>query len=106
MQRPFRLRKAYGATGRLGRAPPICRLLPITFHFSPFTLLPHPARAEPQITALSGATEGRGRIILQTEGESVRQCIAELHREMSRKLLCADARFIERASGFIAAAVG
>ena len=61
---PLELRMLNATPFRLGRAPPICRLLPITFHFSPFTLLPHPARAEPQITALSGTTEGRGRIIL------------------------------------------
>jgi hypothetical protein len=38
MQRPFRLRKAYGATGRLGAATTLGK--PITFHRSPFTLFP------------------------------------------------------------------
>jgi hypothetical protein len=34
MQRPFRLRKAFGATGRLGRA--TSQRVVATFHLSPF----------------------------------------------------------------------
>jgi hypothetical protein len=34
MQRPFRLRKAYGATGRLGPATPLRHQSPITNHLS------------------------------------------------------------------------
>src|SRR5580692_3519629 len=37
MRRPFRLRKAYGATGRLGAATPPWGLPPFTFHLSLFT---------------------------------------------------------------------